>query len=295
MDLFNAMRIFSSVVECGSFSAAAAKLDMSPQNVAKTIAQLEKELGMRLISRSTRSHTLTDAGRIYLDKAQAILEAVAEADALVSNFHSEPAGTLKVAVYNTFGIYALSKVLPNWLTANPKVDLRLSVTNRRVDLIEEGYDLAIVDEPLEDGSLICRPITPIRIILAASPAYLERRGKPQTPEDLLRHELLMRPNQRTWRFLDHNQSPIDIHPVMKYVSDNCQISAEMAVAGLGITKQPYFRLKSLLNDGALVEVLPRYPVPCKTLCAIFPHRRLMPLKVRSFINFLNDTFGRTPL
>ena len=173
MDRLHGMKVFEKVADCGSFTAAAEACGMTPQNIAKIIAALEKDIGAQLLNRSTRRQNLTEIGEMYLERARVILADVEETDALVSHFTGEVKGTLRVSVANTFAIYQLSHKLPGWLKENPGIRLDMTVTNREVNLIEEGFDVAVTDEEPPDSSLIRHRISELPIILAASPAYIE--------------------------------------------------------------------------------------------------------------------------
>ena len=183
MDRLHGMKVFEKVADCGSFTAAAEACGMTPQNIAKIIAALEKDIGAQLLNRSTRRQNLTEIGEMYLERARVILADVEETDALVSHFTGEVKGTLRVSVANTFAIYQLSHKLPGWLKENPGIRLDMTVTNREVNLIEEGFDVAVTDEEPPDSSLIRHRISELPIILAASPAYIEAPG----PESGGRH------------------------------------------------------------------------------------------------------------
>lgn len=291
MDRLNGMRIFAKVVESGSFSAAADALGMSAQNIAQTVASLEKEMGARFLNRSTRKQSLTEIGRLFYERCLQILDEVEETDTLISSYHGDVKGRLKISVSNTFGIYGLAAKLPEWLKANPQVSLNLSISNRHVDLIEEGFDLVVIDDDPKDSSLVCRKITDLKIMLAASPAYVAAAPELKTPADLLNHTLLRRQDQTEWKFISPDGEGISVQMPKRYMTDNCQISAQMAVAGLGITKQPEFRLRPFLADGRLVPVLTDYRIADKPLNILYPARKLMTAKVKSFIEFLMDNFS----
>ena len=239
MDRLHGMKVFEKVADCGSFTAAAEACGMTPQNIAKIIAALEKDIGAQLLNRSTRRQNLTEIGEMYLERARVILADVEETDALVSHFTGEVKGTLRVSVANTFAIYQLSHKLPGWLKENPGIRLDMTVTNREVNLIEEGFDVAVTDEEPPDSSLIRHRISELPIILAASPAYIEANGMPASPEDLSHHTLLVRQDQTSWTFKGPDRSLITIPTSAKYLANNCQISCEMAIGGLGITTQKF--------------------------------------------------------
>ena len=291
MDRLNAMKIFVQVVESGSFSAAAGVLDMSTQNVAKTISTLEKEIRTRLIQRNTHSQSITEVGKLFYERAKQICLDVEDTESLLSNFQETPKGTLKIHAGNTFGIYALSPELPQWLKANPEVNLDITVTNRKIDLIKEGFDASITDEPLADSSLISRKICDFAITMAASPEYISTRGMPMTVKDLEQHTIIRRPDQVEWQFSDRTSNLIVHRPQSKYLVSNCQIACEMALNGLGITKQPYYRLRPFLESGRLLPVLIDFKVPSKQLNIVYPARKLMTLKLKRFIDFIFENFA----
>lgn len=291
MDRLNAMRVFIKVAEIGSFTAAAGVLGTTPQNVAKLIASLEKTLHAKLIQRNTRVQTLTEIGRIYYERAVSICRDIDDTDALLSTYQTEVSGKLKVFTGNTFGIYALAQKLPAWLKANPAVSLDITVANRRVDLIKEGFDAAVVDELPEDGSVVFRTICDFPIVLAASPDYVREHGNPASIADLDRHTIIRRPDQVEWAFIAPDKRYVTYRPNDRYLVSNCQVACEMALSGLGITKQPLYRLRSFIESGSLVPVFETHTVPPKKLSVIYPARRLMSLKLRRFIDFLFEEFS----
>lgn len=295
MDRLNAMNIFVKVVDSGSFTAAARLCDMTPQSIAKAVSTLENELGVRLINRSTRSQRLTEIGEIYLERCRSILCDVTDTDAIVCNWSGEVKGRLRIAVGNTVSTYVLGRKFPAWLRRNPDVRLDVTVTNRRINLVEEGFDLVIADEPPEDSDLICHPISPMPVILVASPEYLHEHPAPKTPEELADHVLLTRRDVVLWRFFDKDGRETQVRPGDQYVANTCQITFEMALGGLGITKQPYFRLRPYIERGELVPLLTDYRTPEWHICALYPKRKLMTLKVKKFLEFLDAELGQGQL
>lgn len=295
MDRLNAMNIFVKVADSGSFTAAARLCTMTPQNIAKAISALEKEIGARLINRSTRRQSLTEIGQIYLERCRSILCEVEESDAIVSNYSGAVKGTLRVAVANCVVSTILSRRLPVWLRANPEIKLQLFVTNRVVNLVEEGFDTVIADEPPKSSELICHPISPMPVILVASPEYLKDHPAPETPEDLHRHRLLTRKDIMTWRFFDGEGRETQIRIPDQYLCNTGQMNFEMALGGLGIAKQPHFRVRPSLERGELVQLLPDWRTPARRVCALYARRKLMTLKLKKFIEFLDRELGQGQL
>ncbi len=234
---------------------------------------------------------MTEAGKLFFERAKQICRDVDDTDSLLSNFHDTPKGKLKIHAGNTFGIYALSPKLPAWLKANPEVSLDITVTNRKIDLIKEGFDASITDEPLADSTFISRKICDFSITMAASPEYIAAHGNPGSVAELQNHTIIRRPDQVEWNFLDCNGNLLVHRPQSRYLVSNCQIACEMALNGLGITKQPYYRLRPFLDSGQLISVLTDFTIPTKSLSIVYPARKLMTLKLKRFIDFVFENFA----
>lgn len=290
MDRLESMEAFTRSIELGSFSAAAKSLNTTPQNIAKLVTGLEKRVGARLINRNTRSHSSTEVGKLFYSRCKEILEEVYKAESLVQNYQQQIRGVLKLIVPSTFGIYGLSEKLPLWLKANPQVSIHVTVSDDRRNIIKGGFDLAIVVNEVQESRLICQKFCNMEVILAASPQYLEKMSVPATPEDLKNHSCLHLPEQQIWNMFSRTGESYTIDAGKRYISDNCQVLAKMAEAGLGITKQPLFRLMPLLESGKLIRVLPDFHFKALPLYVLYPHRVGVAMKVKSFISFLKLQF-----
>ena len=290
------MQTFISVVENGGFSAAAARLGLSRAQVSKSVMQLEAHLGTRLLNRTTRRVGLTDTGRAYFERSRAILEDVDELEGVVREHTLEPRGVLTLSAPTSFGILHLNRLIPEYLESYPGVQVSLSLADRFVDAIAEGFDLVVRIAELEDSSLIARRIAPCRRVLCASPAYLERHGRPAVPQDLAIHRCLVYSNELkpdTWT-LHGAAGPESVRVNGPVCADNGDALRLAAVAGLGITLLPTFIVGADLNEGRLQTVLDDYCPPDLSINAVYPSRRYLSARVRTFIDFLAASFAGTP-
>jgi DNA-binding transcriptional LysR family regulator len=293
MDRFSSMSIFVKAVELGSFSAAAAALNMSPQLVGKHVQFLEQHLGVRLLNRTTRRQHLTEVGSQFYERSRNILAEVEAAEALAAESRAVPRGKLRVNAPVTFGIHALAPVLPQYLSAHPEVSIDLSLSNRMVDLIDEGYDAVFRIGELADSGLIARRLGPYRLVVCAAPSYLLAHGAPSKPDDLRNHECLIFSHTmlRTHWDFEGPEGSASIPISGRLMIDNGEALLKAAVAGLGIVLQSSELIQSSLETGALVPLLPGYSVPTRKLHVLYaPDRRITP-KLRSFLDFVSAEFG----
>ncbi len=289
--------IFVKVVELSSFTAAAEALDMSQPVVSKAVTRLEEKLGARLLNRTTRRLSLTEAGSELYGRSVRALAEIENAELEVARFQTEPRGLLRVSAPMSFSILHLGPTIQSFLTRFPGVTLELSLDDRQVDLVEEGFDVAVRIGRLQDSNLIARKISPCRQVLCASPAYLAERGEPEQPEDLLEHRcilysLLSAP--REWRLTgpDGELHTVPINGSMQ--SNNGLVNRAAALAGGGIVLLPTFYLGEQLRSGALRPVLCKFKPQELAVYAVYPERRNLMPKVRSFVDFLATTFGPEP-
>jgi DNA-binding transcriptional LysR family regulator len=290
------MAVFAKVVAAGSLSAAARELGLSPALISRRLAGLEARLGVRLVNRTTRSLRLTDEGASYYDTCTRVLAEIDEADAAVSAGRVEPQGALKVAMPASFGHQHLAPLIPEFASRYPKVQMALSLSDRNVNVIEEGFDLAIRIAHLEDSSLAARRLAPNRRVVCASPAYLERHGTPRTPQDLARHNCLTANDfVANWDYKDPDGKPGSVRVSGRYACDNWEVLREWALAGLGVALKSTWDVHRHLGDGSLVSVCPGYTFDSDVaIFAVYPHRRFLPAKTRVFIEFLAASFGPEP-
>ena len=300
MDRLHSMRVFSRVIERGSFAGAARELNLSPAVVTRLVADLEEHLGARLINRTTRRLALTDTGEIYLERVRHILTEVEEAEALATAATAEPRGHLRVLCSPAFAVHQIAKHLPAFRAAYPRVTLELSVPGP-VETVDENFDVSIITEgrrPL-DGSFIARRLARSEVVLCAAPEYLDRHGRPQHPNDLIGHENMVPPFLRELTF--HAALGADDEPVGESVTLTPARSAlstihtdtmyAAALAGLGITGLPSFVAEEALVENALERVLPNWHLLTTTLYAGMPTRKHVPARTRVFVDYLVKTFG----
>jgi DNA-binding transcriptional LysR family regulator len=300
MDRLHSMRVFSRVIDEGSFARAARELNLSPAVVTRLVADLEEHLGSRLINRTTRRLSLTDTGELYLERVRHILTEVEEAEALATASTSEPRGHLRVLCPPAFAVHQIAKHLPKFRAMYPRVSLELSVPGP-VETVDENFDVSIITEgrrPL-DGSFVARRLARSEVILCASPEYLDRRGRPQHPSDMHGHESMVPPFLReltfhtgAWGDDEPGGETITLVPSRSALSTiHTDTMYAAALAGLGITGLPSFVAEDALLENALERVLPQWHLLTTTLYAGMPTRKHVPARTRVFIDFLVKTFG----
>jgi DNA-binding transcriptional LysR family regulator len=288
MDRITALAAFVRTVELGSQAAASEDLGISRAMTGRHIQQLEDRLGVRLLNRTTRKQSLTEAGLAFFEKCSAILEQLTEAERAATELQAEPRGTLRVNGPMSFGNQHLATALAAYCERHPQV---------KIDLVEEGYDIAIRIARLTDSSLIARRLTPIRIVLCASPDYLRRHGTPRVPADLSGHNCLLyayAPAPLDWVLIGPDGGEVSVRVSGTMTANNGHALMAAAVAGQGIIRQPTFIVGDALRAGELVEVLPNYAMHGPTAYAVYPHARNLSPKVRSFVDFLAEYFKGTP-
>jgi DNA-binding transcriptional LysR family regulator len=288
------MTVFAKAVELGSFSAAGEALHMSSQLVGKHVQTLEQHLGVRLLNRTTRRQHLTEIGASYYERVKVIIAEVEAAEGLAAETRAVPRGRLRVNASITFGVHALAPRLPEYLAANPEVTVDLSLSNRYVDAIDEGFDVVFRIGELSDSSLIARELAPYQLVMCAAPAYLERHPPLRTPLDLSAHECLgfSHTELRTHWTLDGPDGRVTVPVSGRFMANNGEALLAIATAGMGIMLQPLELVRPELDAGRLVRILPEYAAPTRPMHIMYaPDRRLTP-KLRSFIDFVVATFGR---
>lgn len=293
---FDTILAFVRVAETGSFSEAARRLNLSKSMISRQVSALEADLGVRLLHRTTRSLSPTEAGRAYLERCQRILADLDEANLLVSHLQAVPRGRLRVSAPLSFGVGHLSSCLPGFLERYPEIELEMGFTDRHVDLVEEGWDVAVRIGRLADSSLIVRRLAPVRRLAAASPAYLARRGTPTRPEELAGHDCLTHGGRihSEWRFAGDDGKPLQVEVRGRFDADNGDVLRDMALAGLGIVLLPSFFLGDDIRAGKLVPLLEKYVPLDSSLNAVYPHGRHLSPKVRAFVDHLAATFCPEP-
>ena len=288
MDKLNAISVFCKVIETQSFTQAANQQNISVAMASKLVSQLEEHLKTRLLQRTTRKIVPTEAGMLYYQRCQAILLDLSEADSSISNMATSLQGNLLISVPRDFGLLYISPNLPKFIELHPNLHVEIEFEDKRVDLVTEGYDLALRIGYMQDSSLVARKISSSPMHFVASPSYLESRGTPLTPDDLEYHQGLLYKsslNQVHWQSTKANQ--IQRYKIQsKVVSNNGMALLEMTKAGLGISNAPDFFVKDALASGELVEILSEYKQKPLDIYVVYPNRRHLPAKVRAFIEFL---------
>jgi DNA-binding transcriptional LysR family regulator len=299
MDRLTSMRVFSRVVEEGSFAAAARELNLSPAVVTRLVADLEEHLGARLMNRTTRRLSLTDTGEAYLERVRHVLTELEEAEALATASTAEPRGHLRVLCPPAFAVHQLAKHLKVFRARYPLVSIELSVPGP-VETVDENFDVTILTEgrrPLE-GGFIARRLARSEVITCAAPEYLDLRGRPTHPRDLATHEAMVPSFMRELTF--HTRQATADGPVESFTLERPRAGLSTvhtdtlyaaALAGMGITGLPSFVAEEALLENALERVLPCWHVLSTTLYAGMPTRKHVPVRTRAFIDFLVETFG----
>jgi DNA-binding transcriptional LysR family regulator len=286
MDL-NDIVVFTRVVQTGSFTAASHALDMTKSSVSRKVSELEDRVGARLLQRSTRKLGLTDIGRAYYQHCARIVSEMEEADLAVSRMQESPRGLLRVSVPLAFG--KLGNILSELLKKNPELQLEIVATDRRVDLIEEGFDLALRAGPLEDSTLIARQIGAVKRPLVAAPSYLKKHGAPKTPADLEKHACLVF-SAAQWTLRTPGKS-VTVNPPSRLVVNDFDILREAAKSGLGIASVPEHLVRDDLSRKRLRRILSAWCTAETPLYAVYPSARHLSPKVNSFIEAISKNFA----
>lgn len=295
MDRLTAMEVFVRVVERSSFTVAAEELRQSRAMVSKHVQDLEDRLGVRLLNRTTRRVSVTEAGRLYFDRCTQILAEVEEAENAAGEHQVEPRGVLRLNAPMSFGVHHLAPAIAEFTRSHGGVSLEMVLNDRVVDLIEEGYDLAVRIGRLADSSLIARRLAPCRLVICAAPAYLAERGAPLHPEDLVGHNVLGYSYwalRDEWRF-QSDRGEISVRISGNLTANNGDALRAAALCGQGIIMQPTFLVGEDLARGRLVRLLADYHLPELGIFAVYPPGRVA-AKVRSFITFLAARYGDVP-
>lgn len=287
----DAFAVFARVAESGSFSKAARDLGLSKATVSKRVAELEGALGVALVSRTTRRASLTEAGERALARAQRMVEEAEAAREEALEARSAPKGRLRVSAPITFGLRYLAPILPQFLTAFPDIALDLSLADKRVDLVGEGFDAAVRIGEMEDSSLVARKLAPVASHVVAAPGYWRAHGTPKRPEELTGHVVFAYANAaRDWRFAN-GAADVRVRVEPRCIYDNADAIEPALCAGLGVARQPDFICGRDLRDGRLVAVLEDWRGPEMWLQVLTPPGRGAPRKLRVFSDFMHDHFG----
>jgi DNA-binding transcriptional LysR family regulator len=296
MDKLTSIRAFTRVVRHGSFAAAARELRLSRSVVSKYVIELEQELGAQLLVRTTRSASPTENGQAYYERCTAILADLEEADRAVGRLQSEPRGLLRVNAPMSFGTLHLGRAVADYMEKYPKLQIQLVLSDQQIDPVQEGFDVTLRIADLPSSSLIARKIAPASRVICAAPSYLARRGVPKHPDALREHDCLTYGYLATgnqWK-LTGPDGDHWIHIPWTLCSNNGEVLRDAVVKGRGIALLPTFIVGADLQEGNLRSILTDYHAPEISVYAIYPQTRHLSVKVRVFIDFLIERFGRRP-
>ena len=295
-DPLEGMSIFAAVVEAESFTGAARTLKYSKAAISTHIQKLEDRLDTRLLNRTTRRISMTDEGRVFYEHCRRILDEAREAIDALDNSNTEPRGVLRINSPMSFGTMHLGAAVAEFMEAYPDVSVDMVLNDRQVDLIEDGFDLAIRIGRLPDSSLIARRLAPCRRILVASPDYWDRKGRPSHPSDLKDHDALIYDyldDPNTWTFKD-GDTDVSVSVQGRLRANNGEVLLDAALRGLGIYLSPTFFCFDALRANKLEIALRDFGEDPLSVYAVYPHRRHLSPRVRAFVDFLAERFGENP-
>lgn len=296
MDILQAMKTFTAVVEAGSFVGAMDATALSKPAVSRQVSDLEAHLGTRLLQRTTRRLSLTSEGQGYYQRCKEVLQAVQEAEAEVSASTVQAQGRLRIGAPQTFGALHLAALWGRFAAQNPQVSLDIVLSDRVVDLVEEGYDLVIRIARLPDSSLVSRALASTRMVLCASPRYLAERGTPTHPHELARHDVVSYTywsSGDVWSF-EGPKGEVSVRTHSRIHANNGDTCRAAALADQGIVLQPDFLVHEDLRSGALVELMPQFKAAQLGIFAVYATRKQLPLKVRRLVDFLVEALQAPP-
>ncbi len=297
MDKLTSMLVFTKVAKAGSFASAAKELGLSRAMATKHVMQLENGLGIRLLNRTTRNLSLTEVGMVYLERCLQILDEMEEMEIAVTRLQTEPRGTLKVNATPFFGAYHLAPAIAAYMESFPEVNVELVLQAGYIDLIEEGFDLAIHLDEMRDSSLIARKLGSSQRVVCGSPRYFEKHGIPKTPDDLRKHNCLTSsslPPRDQWQFSIPGGETTVVKVTGNMEANVADALRMAAINGLGLVLLPTYMVGQDIRKGRLTPVLTDYvPAPLE-IHAVYPHRKHLSAKVRTFVDFLSERFHPKP-
>lgn len=297
MDRFADLQTFVCVVETGGISAAADRLAIAKSAVSRRLTELESRLGVQLFQRSTRRFNLTDSGRGFYERSLRILADLEEAELAVTQAHATLRGRLRVALPLSFGLLHLTPLINRFAALHPEVEFDLDFNDRQVDVLQEGFDVAIRIARLSDSSLIARRIAPIRHVVCGSPVYFAQHGIPAQPAELARHRCLTYSNlanPNVWAFESARGEAGSVKIDSALSANNGDFLTRAAIAGFGIVMQPTFYLHDAIEQGLLMPVLKKWRWPQLNLYAVYPQTRHLSTRVRAFVDFLAESLAGEP-
>lgn len=301
MDRFRTMQSFAEVIRLGSFSEAAKTLGLSRALISRHVTDLEKHLGVRLLTRTTRRITLTEAGAKHFDFCQKVIAEIEEGESSLKRLQKEPEGVLKILAPKSLTTLALGDAIASFAAAYPHLHISLMLDDlsfRSYDFIERGFDVAVHTTPIRDSTLVARKIGNLHWLLCASPRYLKQHGEPRVPRDLVRHQCLIHlnsdPSDRVWR-LHGSNGVVSVKVQGPFASNSVLMLRKAALESLGIAILPLYCVKDDLKAGALCEVLTDFPIPVHPLSLVFSSGKQTPQKIRSLADFLVGWFRKHPI
>jgi DNA-binding transcriptional LysR family regulator len=295
MDRLGAIQVFAQVVESGSFAKAADRLSLSTSAASRHVAELESHLQTRLLNRTTRRVSLTESGRAFYERSVQLLADLAEAEQEASSAAVVPRGTIRLTTSVNFGVRHVAPAIAEFLARHPEVRFDVSLADRVVDLVEEGFDLAIRIGPPGAENLVARKLGETRLVPCASPQYLAQHGTPKTPEELAQHNCFTYEyvsTRHVWRFRDRAGTEHAVRVAGSLHSNNGDLLAEAAAQGAGIVFEPAFIVGPEVRAGRLVPLLQDYVTPPVPIYALYPSRKHLSAKVRRFVDFLAERFSQ---
>ena len=296
MDLLSNIKVFIKITELNSLAGAANKLNISPSSVSKQISSLEDYLGVRLLNRTTRSISLTDIGEIYLDKARNIIEAFDQAEVIVNASQNQPRGLLRIASPTSFGLRHISPHLPDFMTKYPDIEIELIAYEDHIDIIKESVDVAIRLTELEDSSLVRRKISPGSRTIVASPEYIKKNGKPNTPNELLKHRLVTfrgKSVYNDWHFIVNGVSST-MHVKGKLSMSSGEHILRAVINGGGISMLSGYITGRQIRDGRLQNLLTEFVKEEDPIYAVYPSKKYLSPKIKHFISYLIELYSPNP-
>jgi DNA-binding transcriptional LysR family regulator len=292
IDLLDGVAVFVGVINAGSFTAAAKALGHSTSYVSKEITRLEKRLGSRLLNRTTRTISLTDAGRAYYERCSQIVIDAENAERSISHLQETPSGLLRINAPGSFGAKYLLDIFPKFMQRYPEVKMEVAFNDRLIDVVAEGYDVVIRVGAIKDSNLVARKFTSSRGVVVASPDYIKRKGCPKHAEDLAQHECIaysLLPTPTQWNFFkDGERTSVTVEA--RAMCNSAAIEVAMTVQGIGITQTPLFNCEQEVKSGDLTIILEDYDQINFDVFVVYPHRQYLTAKVRAFVDFLVDSF-----
>jgi LysR family transcriptional regulator for bpeEF and oprC len=296
MSRTDALQTFTTVVRTRNFTAAADSLGVTPSAISKQISGLEERLGVRLLNRTTRSVSPTEAGQLFYQHCENILESIAEAERLVTDFDVTPKGRLRITAMANFGRRELARMLNDFALVYPDISFELYISDRPVDIVQEGFDFALRIGTQEDSRLIAKPVAKQRIMVCASPAYLEQWGTPSSFEDIINHRMLVISSaeyaRANWLREFEKSHSFSINAVERKLTVNdIDLAYEACLQGMGITALPSYIAERHVRSGELVHLFQNVEIPTRTINAVFPQNRYLSTKSRAFLDFVTSYFA----